>query len=61
MTPVKRIHEQVREKYMDIGTEVPYVFKQVCCQICFIKKKAGAGIQWGVVIAFLGAMFLENE
>lgn len=28
MSPLKRISEQVREKYMPIGTEVPYVFKQ---------------------------------
>jgi GTPase Era involved in 16S rRNA processing len=28
MSPLKRISEQIREKYMDIGTEVPYVFKQ---------------------------------
>ena len=29
MSPVKRIHEQVREKYMTIGTELPYLFTQV--------------------------------
>jgi GTPase Era involved in 16S rRNA processing len=35
MSPLKRISEQVREKYMGIGTEVPYVFKQRTRQIGF--------------------------